>query len=126
MIIFENEHLIIINKDHGIPSQMGTGLIDSKDLSVDRMLNAYLKMMGKPVEGKLVHRLDKKTSGLLALAKSKDMAAWLGHLFKERNECLYKAYYALLSGNPRFSEGLIRQSSAAPETTWEIEDTEGS
>jgi 23S rRNA pseudouridine955/2504/2580 synthase len=108
MMVFENEHLIVINKDHGVPSQMGTGLSPSADISVDRLLNAYLKTKGLPAEGKLVHRIDRKTSGLLALAKSKDMAAWLGHLFKERNDCLYKAYYALLHGQPKFAEGIIR------------------
>jgi len=44
MIIFENQHLIVINKDNGVPSQMGTGLsIDNTaEVSVDMMLNAYL------------------------------------------------------------------------------------
>jgi 23S rRNA-/tRNA-specific pseudouridylate synthase len=40
MILFENEHLIVINKDHGVPSQMGTGLSlnHSADISIDNML----------------------------------------------------------------------------------------
>ena len=44
MIIFENAHLIVINKDNGVPSQLGTGLsIDNTaEVSVDMMLNAYL------------------------------------------------------------------------------------
>jgi 23S rRNA-/tRNA-specific pseudouridylate synthase len=44
MIIYENEHLIVINKDNGVPSQMGTGLsIDTKsEIAVDKMLEAYL------------------------------------------------------------------------------------
>ena len=61
-------------------------------------------MFGEPGDsGKLVHRIDRKTSGLLALAKSKDMAAWLSQLLRERdsNPQIYKAYYALLCGVPK-------------------------
>jgi 23S rRNA pseudouridine955/2504/2580 synthase len=74
MIIFETDHVIVINKDNGVPSQMGTGLsVDNKsEVAVDKMLNAYCP------EGKLIHRLDRKTSGLMVLAKTADMAAFLG------------------------------------------------
>lgn len=43
MIIFENEHVVVISKDHGVPSQMGTGLSNKKssDLSVDTMASLY-------------------------------------------------------------------------------------
>lgn len=111
MMVFENEHLIVINKDNGVPSQMGTGLslAHNKDISVDKMLEAYIKLSGDGIsEGKLVHRLDRKTSGLLALAKNKEMAAWLSHLFKERSDSIQKSYFALLCGVPKFKEGLIR------------------
>jgi 23S rRNA pseudouridine955/2504/2580 synthase len=89
MMVFENEHLIVISKDNGVPSQMGTGLsLESRgDFSVDRMLEAYIRVAGyssTECQGKLVHRLDKKTSGLMVLAKNKEMAAWLSHLLKER------------------------------------------
>jgi 23S rRNA pseudouridine955/2504/2580 synthase len=57
-------------------------------------------------EGRLIHRLDRKTSGLMALAKNKDMAGFLTSLFKERE--IYKAYYALLCGIPRLPSGIIR------------------
>ncbi len=52
--------------------------------------------------GHLVHRLDRKTSGLIALAKTKEMAQWLGLMFQEREPAVYKAYYALLCGIPPF------------------------
>jgi 23S rRNA-/tRNA-specific pseudouridylate synthase len=46
MIVFENEHVIVISKDNGVPSQMGTGLsVDNKgEVSIDRMLEAYCKL----------------------------------------------------------------------------------
>lgn len=73
MVIFENENIIVINKDNGVPSQMGTGLsLDVKShVAIDKMLLAYCE------EGRLIHRLDRKTSGLMVLAKSKDVAAFL-------------------------------------------------
>jgi 23S rRNA pseudouridine955/2504/2580 synthase len=84
---------------------MGTGLsLESRsDIAVDKMLEAYLITKGlNPADGKLIHRIDQKTSGLLALAKSKDMASWLSQLFRERNEAVKKTYFALLCGVPRF------------------------
>ena len=59
---------------------MGTGLsLDNRnEIAVDKMLEAYLITKGlNPSNGKLIHRIDRKTSGLLALAKSKEMASWL-------------------------------------------------
>ena len=108
MIIFENEHLIVVNKDHGVPSQMGSGLSleNRSEVAIDKMLEAYLLSSGSKSSGKLVHRLDRKTSGLLALAKTKDMAAYLSLLLRER-DC-YKAYYALLCGVPKYTRGIIR------------------
>jgi 23S rRNA-/tRNA-specific pseudouridylate synthase len=52
---------------------MGTGLSmrNINHLSLDNMLKSYCK------EGRLTHRLDRKTSGLMVLAKSLDMAGWL-------------------------------------------------
>jgi 23S rRNA-/tRNA-specific pseudouridylate synthase len=67
------------------------------------MLEAYLITLGVKTEGgNLVHRLDRKTSGLMVLAKHKDMAAWLSQMFRDRDANLYKAYYALLYGMPQF------------------------
>ena len=46
MILYENEHLIVINKDNGVPSQMGTGLsIENRgEVAIDKMLEAYMKV----------------------------------------------------------------------------------
>lgn len=50
----------------------------------------------------------------MALAKNKDMAAWLSYLLRERggdngtDPSIYKAYYALICGKPQFKEGLLR------------------
>lgn len=55
----------------------------------------------------------------MVLAKNKDMAAYLGNMFKERS--LYKAYYALVCGIPKTEKGIIRHSSEYKEDLWEIE-----
>jgi 23S rRNA-/tRNA-specific pseudouridylate synthase len=58
---------------------MGSGL--DPHTSVDKMLSIYLY---NEEEGYLVHRLDRKTSGLMVLAKTKEMAKYLGQVFMER------------------------------------------
>lgn len=66
---------------------MGTGLsVDVKgEIAVDKMLEAYMMQNGLKGTGNLVHRLDRKTSGLMALGKTKDMASWLSYLLRTRN-----------------------------------------
>ena len=67
MIVFENEHLIVIDKPCGIPCQSGTGL--SKVATIDELGNAYCEK-----EAFLVHRLDMAASGLMCLTKTHGMA----------------------------------------------------
>jgi 23S rRNA-/tRNA-specific pseudouridylate synthase len=89
---------------------MGTGLSlnQTSEIALDKLFEAYLMKQGSTLTGHLAHRLDRKTSGLIALAKTKEMAHWLGMMFKERDAGVYKAYYALLCGIPPFQQGLIR------------------
>lgn len=72
------------------------------------MLSLYLPMdnVGQYQGGHLIHRLDRKTSGLMVLAKHKEMAKYLGKKFQERE--IYKAYYALVSGVPSVERGTCR------------------
>ena len=69
MLVFENDEVMVIDKHCGVPSQMGTGLDTSKQASVDVLSKAYLE--GKDEDSFLVHRLDKSTSGLMCLAKTR-------------------------------------------------------
>ncbi|CDW82985.1 ribosomal large subunit pseudouridine synthase c [Stylonychia lemnae] len=122
MIQFENEHIIVINKDHGVPSQMGSGLNDdnSSHFSIDTMLQYYCPDSEDLFSGgRLIHRLDRKTSGLMVLAKNKEMAKVLGDKFKQRQ--IYKAYYALICGIPSIPRAIVRQSFDKKEVLWEIE-----
>ena len=44
MLTFENENIVILNKDHGVPSQMGTGLSlnQTSEIALDKLFEAYL------------------------------------------------------------------------------------
>lgn len=109
MIVFENEHVIVINKDNGVPSQLGSGLSIEKrsQVSIDTMLTYYCPYSEDLYEGgRLIHRLDRKTSGLMVLAKNKEMAKYLSENFKEKQ--IYKAYYALICGLPILEKATVR------------------
>lgn len=125
MIIFENAHVIVINKKSGIPCQMGTGFEGVTDTTqtkkepvqdhmvIDQILQQYAS------EGRLVHRLDRKTSGVMVLTKTKEMAAWLTKMIM--NKDTVKEYVALLCGEPIFEAGIIKSKLSEKESLWQIE-----
>jgi len=98
-ILFENDDVVIINKPFGLATQGGTKVKDS----LDRLFPA-LTAKGFPLL-RLVHRLDKDTTGVLALAKSQESAKTLTQSFKERG--IDKTYWAVVVGHPHSSSGKI-------------------
>ena len=56
---------------------------NEKKVVVDQLAKAYSKNCSETI--KLVHRLDKKTSGLMILAKQMNYARWIGTLFQKRD-----------------------------------------
>ena len=98
-VIFEDEHCIVINKPAGIAVQGGTGLSDCIDMRLDAFKNA------KGERPKLVHRLDRDTSGILLLAKSKIAATELTAAFRHKQA--QKIYWALVMGTPNQPVGTI-------------------
>jgi 23S rRNA pseudouridine955/2504/2580 synthase len=97
--IYEDENFIAINKPSGIASQGGEKLT----LSIDRALQYLNNSDSKSY--KLVHRLDRETSGVFLVAKSRDAAITLTQGFKDR--IILKNYLAILVGNLKKSEGKI-------------------
>lgn len=93
-LIYENEHFIAINKPAGLATQGGTKI----NLSIDDALK-YLNY-------KLVHRLDKETSGLLIIAKNYESSVKLVNAFKEK--LIAKTYIAVVFGRPLEDSGEIR------------------
>ena len=78
MTLYEDRDVIVLNKPHGLAVQGGSGT----KRHIDGMLEALADKNGeRPV---LVHRLDRDTSGVLLVAKSRKMAAELGATFRSR------------------------------------------
>lgn len=97
-VMKENAQFIVLNKPTGIAVQGGSGIRDS----VDARLYSLIKDGERP---KLVHRLDRDTSGCLLLARTRKDAAALMKLFATRN--VEKIYWALVVGVPQPYTGII-------------------
>lgn len=100
MILYRDESVIVLNKPAGLAVQGGSGIA----VHVDGMLDA-LRATEESERPKLVHRLDRDTSGILLLARSSQVARKLSAVFRSRD--VEKIYWALLSGVPEVLEGRI-------------------
>jgi 23S rRNA pseudouridine955/2504/2580 synthase len=98
LVIYEDEEVLALNKPSGLAVQGGT----KTTKHVDRLLSAWGEGLERP---RLVHRLDRDTSGVLVLGKTPGAAAKLAGAFaKRRTE---KIYWALVAGLPKPSEGVL-------------------
>jgi 23S rRNA pseudouridine955/2504/2580 synthase len=100
-IIFEDDEIIVINKLAGVAVHEGKGLLRRHSLL--GVLEARYRPQG--IAPRLVHRLDKDTSGVLLVAKSEGTAKQLEELFA--NEKLDKEYLCLLVGRLQRNQGTI-------------------
>ncbi|MDR0808746.1 MAG: RluA family pseudouridine synthase [Gemmobacter sp.] len=100
-VLFRDEHIIVLNKPAGLPSQGGSG---QGDRHVDGLTEAL--KFGYKDRPKLVHRLDKETSGVLVLARTDRVARALSEAFRHRNT--RKIYWAVVAGVPQPKQGSIR------------------
>ena len=100
-IIFEDEHLLVINKKPGIVVHPGSGI--NKGTLVNGLLAhcEHLSDLGGNLRPGIVHRLDKDTSGLLVVAKSDQ--AYLGLRDQFTNHSAKRNYLALVWGNPELN-----------------------
>jgi 23S rRNA pseudouridine955/2504/2580 synthase len=99
MTLFEDRDVLVLNKPYGLAVQGGSGT----KRHIDGMLEALADRQGnRPV---LVHRLDRDTSGVLLIAKSRKIAAELGEIFRSRQA--KKIYWALVEGVPKPGQGRI-------------------
>ena len=99
-VIYRDDHIIALNKPPGLPSQGG-----SKQLRhVDGLAEAIrFDAEEKP---RLVHRLDKDTSGVLLMARTRGIASALTRAFRARET--RKIYWAAVAGAPSPTMGTIR------------------
>ena len=97
-VIFEDRNSFVLNKPPGLATQGGTKTTQH----LDRLLDGLAGEAGRP---KLVHRLDKDTSGALLVARSARAAGHFAKAFSGRTA--RKIYWALVVGVPAADEGLI-------------------
>lgn len=100
-VLWKDEHIIALNKPPGLPSQGGSG---QGNRHVDGLTGAL--MFGYKDRPKLVHRLDKDTSGILLLARTDRIARALSEAFRARTT--RKIYWAAVAGLPSPRMGTIR------------------
>lgn len=112
-ILFEDNHLLVINKPPGVLAQGD----NTKDCSVLDIVKNIIKIRDKK-PGKvylgLVHRLDRPTSGVMVLAKTSKALSRLNKQFAEKTTS--KTYWAIVSGTAadtptRLSHFLIRKQA---------------
>jgi 23S rRNA pseudouridine955/2504/2580 synthase len=100
-VLWKDEHIIALNKPPGLPSQGGSG---QGNRHVDGLTGALT--FGYKDRPKLVHRLDKDTSGVLLLARTDRIARALSEAFRARTT--RKIYWAAVAGLPSPEMGTIR------------------
>ncbi|TAF35187.1 MAG: RNA pseudouridine synthase [Cytophagales bacterium] len=112
-VLYEDNHLLVVNKRAGVPSQPD----ESGDLSLVDAARQYLKdTYDKPgnVFCGLIHRLDRPVSGLVLLTKTSKCLERMNKLFKDRK--VHKVYWAITNRRPQEREGKL--------THWLVKDTQ--
>jgi tRNA pseudouridine32 synthase/23S rRNA pseudouridine746 synthase len=100
MVIFHDDQVLVLNKPAGLSSQGGRGQVHT----LDELLWAFAKSNGN--RPRLVHRLDRDTSGVILTAKTKPAAAFLGKALMNRR--FRKHYQAIVApGAPEPRAGII-------------------
>jgi 23S rRNA pseudouridine955/2504/2580 synthase len=110
--LFEDDELLVLNKPYGIAVQGGT----KTHRHIDGLLAGL--STGPDNRPRLVHRLDRDTSGVLVVAKRRSTAAKMGRMFQTRS--VRKIYWAVVFGVPKPPQGkvdaaLVKAASPAGE-----------
>ena len=104
-IIFENEHVLAVNKPAGMVVHPSAGHYSGTLVHALLGYTSFLEGIGGKMRPGIVHRLDKDTSGIILVAKSDDSYRWLQRQFKQRE--IEKKYLALVDGHPATPSGRI-------------------
>jgi len=99
MLLYEDKKVFVFNKPAGLAVQGGSGLTRH----IDKMLEAFRNQKGE--KPRLVHRLDRDTSGVLVVARTRGAAAALTKEFRGRKT--EKLYWVLVKGVPKPKQGRI-------------------
>ena len=107
-ILYEDEHLIAVNKPAGVVTHPGAGNREQTLANAMLALCPEIAGVGHPLRPGVVHRLDKETSGVILFAKTTAAYYKLTALFKER--AVEKHYRALAYGRFDRKEGKINRA----------------
>jgi len=99
MLLHEDNKVLVFNKPAGLAVQGGSGV----SRHVDGMLESWRNQKGE--KPRLVHRIDRDTSGLLVVARTRGAAVALTKAFRERDTA--KIYWAVCFGVPAKAQGRI-------------------
>ena len=104
MILYMDKSVIVLNKPPGLATQGGSGLTRHIDGMLDQLA------FEKNTRPRLVHRLDKDTSGVLVIARTVPAASSLARSLAQRDAS--KVYWALTRGVPQQKRGTIKAALA--------------
>ncbi len=104
LVLFMDHAVIVLNKPAGLATQGGTGQTQHVDGLLDQL------QFEKKQRPRLVHRLDRDTSGVLVIARTVPAATSLGEALKRRDAS--KIYWALTKGVPQEKRGTIKLALA--------------
>jgi 23S rRNA pseudouridine955/2504/2580 synthase len=104
MILYMDKSVIVLNKPSGLATQGGSGLTRHIDGMLDQLA------FEKNQRPRLVHRLDRDTSGVLVIARTVPAAASLARSLQQRDA--QKIYWALTRGVPQQKRGTIKAALA--------------
>jgi len=103
-VLYMDNDLVVINKPQGIASQGGS----KQRVSIDMLLSRWAVENGHAESARLVHRLDKETSGVMIIALSLRSAQNLAKNFKEQT--IKKVYWGILYGRLPKKTGIIESA----------------
>lgn len=112
LVIHEDAEVLVLNKPSGLSSQGGRGQVHT----LDELLWAFVKPSGS--RPRLIHRLDRDTSGVILTARSKPAAGFLGKALMARK--FRKTYHAIVAAAPEPRQGEISQALRREEAGREV------
>ncbi|MGA1846396.1 RluA family pseudouridine synthase [Deferribacter abyssi] len=102
-VVYENDYYIVLDKQPGLCVHPAPG--NKTDTLVNAIINKYKLEDADDLRPGIIHRLDKDTSGLIIVAKNREVKEKIAVLFKDRK--VEKRYYAICYGNPKWDHIVV-------------------
>ena len=104
-VVYEDEHLVVIDKPAGVAAHPSVGWTGPTVLGALLAMGIKVTTSGAQERAGIVQRLDVGTTGLMMVAKDERAYSVLKQMFRDR--AVHKVYHALVQGHPDPSEGTI-------------------